>query len=775
MRRSQIDAGSQPVRNAATNPSFETLTGGVAVTRTNLCPYPNMTATGAATTVRTNHCINPRGVNAYSGYGAQTITANVTGFPANPDGFTIANRVSYTDGQGNPGVMLVNPVTSGQIYTVQAWIYHESVAPTPGTGGFAQQSIASMGSPPPMTVGVWQKVTWTYTPTATNGIGFRISGQSGGSGSFLITGVMVEAAGYVSPFFDGTTTATADFTYNWTGTANASTSQEQGVLVAGWSLRWFGSTGGSGVGYKHSVDAPMDGPYFRKVWKTANTGAALDTGFSATAPFTGIVAGRTYTISAYTRSSEAQHVTIFVEWRDASGALISTVGQTDLGTLTPNVWRKFQNTLIAPTGAVSVNPIIGPYIGAIPMPAGATFDFDLVQIDEGAGGSFFTGSYPAAGDFTYVWTGTANASTSQQRGSAFAGPSNGGLASISSTDWCSTGTKSARLIPTNSTVTDTWIGVHGDTGAFRMGMQPGKTYTASAAMRLLTPQTGTLSGFARRIMFFYRNAAGSYISSMSTQAPNTVGVTKHSVTVTIPTDATEAFVRLMNGASAGNGDVWWDDFMLVEGAYTGDFIDPARNTFSKWDGAANASTSVGYPPQLLDIAGKPAMDWATIGVSAEPVVGAYDARTIYFVYESYGQPNNYQQIASYGVANSNGLNLQTSVIGNLSLAPRLDFPEGEANRTLGGLSTMRTTRRHVVAFAFRQGVDQALYCGDGGPDFTIASLVVGSGWTNGRVSLNSIANDCQGLRALVYYADHDRATRLAISRYLGNKYGASVA
>jgi hypothetical protein len=64
-------------------------------------------------------------------------------------------------------------------------------------------------------------------------------------------------------------------------------------------------------------------------------------------------------------------------------------------------------------------------------------------------------------------------------------------------------------------------------------------------------------------------------------------------------------------------------------------------------------------------------------------------------------------------------------------------------------------------------------CIDGAADRADA-LTPGTGWDDGRAAVTN-NTDGTGLRMLVFYAEHDRPTRLAISRYLGTKYGANVA
>jgi hypothetical protein len=1183
LRRSQVDGGKQPKRNLVTTPKFRTVgspnairqnlctnpgvetgsgtvvvrsnictnpametAGSAIVVRTNMCLYPNMTTTGSAVTVRTNRAPNPNAALATGWFAANGVPAtgstNQAGGPTGTYARTAATGTTTGTGYfamayGVSGAGNAAAVTPGTVYTLSGSI-RVTLA-----GGLPQQPMIRLRWKD--AAGTTLSGIVTTATGATNGqwINLSATGTAPANAAFVeamggydsvnlatiaigdavdFTGLMVEAAGYASPYFTGATTATADFTYAWTGTANASTSQEQGVSVNGWYARWFGSTGGTGVIYKHSTDAPIDGNYYRKVWLTANTGSAQDVGLN---PLTDIAvtAAKTYTFSIMARSSVAQHMSIWVAWKDSGGATISTVGQSDLGTLTPNVWQRFSITLVAPTGAVTVAPIFGPYIGAIAMPAGATLDFDQCLIEESATlGLFFTGATAAAGDFTYAWTGTANASTSEQRGIQVANrvglaPNSIGwqsttrarsgtksaacLALVSTTNttlwfpgsdyvigggagqiaantphtwsvyvWVPTGAGTVKLVDatsgavgTTSTLYDQWerltltltTGASGSaalrlrsattvpagntiwiddelfeasgvlnpyfdgataaagdftsawTGTANASTSEQRatglaTFTAQTAMasKVYQRQTGitgksaavyknggyaylnlSLTGLAASttytwscdvlapattaIMVDRGVAGGAYNPATKTIAANvTTRISKSFTTGAGETtrlisvagwengDATDGSIMVVDniliessttalpyfdGATAAAGDFtyswngtvnasvsnqrtvapvgvikstsgtdvrfyayqtnvggqlaarwvtpagtgtagwrvagvaaggsggidyttikagrtytmgykyraegwpasnnmqtmiadggstnqvvafdsaqslniigWVDyrrtfvavrdmtassqlyislpatphattdgildmmDFFIVEGTYTGDMID-AANPFSKWDGTADASTTVGYPPQLLDIAGKPSVDLLTGQSLGATTVDGFGPRTIYLVYEAFASAIAYPNNGTYGVGGTKGLTFQYSGIGGTALFPRFDFPGATLNMGQN-LTGGRLFRRHVVAYSFPQGLTpfQGMLNGAADVQGVPTSGVGTTGWDDGRATL-ATTTDGAGIRMLVYYAEHSRATRLAISRYLGNKYGAYVA
>jgi hypothetical protein len=144
----------------------------------------------------------------------------------------------------------------------------------------------------------------------------------------------------------------------------------------------------------------------------------------------------------------------------------------------------------------------------------------------------------------------------------------------------------------------------------KMGVVLGHTYTASATIRMDHVQVGTLDSSARKVAIGYTNASGTnYTFATSDAAPNGPGVTRLAVTFTVPLDATNMFLRLMNGEGAvaqggSGGSVWWDDLLIEEAPSLGDYFDgnsspytntkysPVAQTSFAWSSTANASLSI---------------------------------------------------------------------------------------------------------------------------------------------------------------------------------------
>lgn len=596
--------------------------------------------------VRTNLALNPSvetntSNTVSAGGGTTTWTRDLTQFYVGT-----ASLKVVTDGTAvNQGIQFftANGLGPGQ-YIGSAYVK--------GTAG--QQVYAQMRTSSPFVdtvsanftlTGGWDRISAPVNTatTVSNPISFMIRVVGTQAITFYVDAVLIEAGNTLGTYFDGSTAATATQTFGWSGTANGSTSLQYNsdytpawtgtadasrVLLTApamtlWGARWYGGNGGTGVMFQ--TNDGMSGKALRKLWKTGTTAAANDAGINLITKTT-VTPNTVYTLSVYTRPSITTANTCYVVWYDSGGATISNTSTT--GTATPaNVWTRTFATVTAPANAATADFIFGPYVGSVsPMPAGATIDFDNALIEAyGALGTYFDGSTAASGDYTYAWTGTANASSSQQKAPALTGGNTSGQSvSYQSTDWNNSRGHSLRITPTSATDPNSYAAIGGDGGAFRLGMTAGQTYTVSATCRLTGAQTGTLSGSARAIMFFYKNSGGTYVSTTSTQAPNVAGSTRVSVTVTIPAGSTEAMVRLVNGALVGGGDVWWDDILVENTSYLNPYFDGSMPS-SYWSGTADQSTSVsaalgqGMPDNTKILRGD--LLWAASPVEAPMAAG----------------------------------------------------------------------------------------------------------------------------------------------------------
>lgn len=203
-------------------------------------------------------------------------------------------------------------------------------------------------------------------------------------------------------------------------------------------------------------------------------------------------------------------------------------------------------------------------------------------------------------DLTSVWSGTPNQSVSLLTGILASTVTGVHAAAIQSTQNIINGNHSLRVIPTDSVSTDSYASIGGDAGDMRLGMVAGNTYTALVTISLGPAAQTSVSTYMRQFVVAYRTPSG-YTYLPSSQIDNVPGARGEvRMTFSIPSNATEAFIRLYNGGKVGEADVWFDQFMLLQQgtvqSYAGPYFDgntPDSDIANyEWTGPADASTSV---------------------------------------------------------------------------------------------------------------------------------------------------------------------------------------
>lgn len=350
--------------------------------------------------------------------------------------------------------------------------------------------------------------------------------------------------------------------------------------LTGWGL-WMGS---GTAAQSLATSGVVYGTQFQRItWSVATTTKTGGSIYSDTP----IAASKQYTLSAWVRSSITQVVNPQLQFWNGGTPTVS-IGGSDFN-LPANVWTRVYLTAISGASDTKVDFRVYATSAASSLwTIGATLDTDAVLIEETPViGPYFDGATPAAGDFTYAWTGAANASTSTQSGqgvAVYSSPSTV-VAGIRSGAWSSSGSYSIRQIPLYFTRGSAFTEVSSD--AAPNGLVRGATYTIIAKCR-----TNTVSGIASDSATRSIRSAqevGVYVS-----APDIIGVTELRLTVTVPATGYWQY-RLYNGGMKGDPDVWWDGLTIVEGVYTGPIFDgatPSDSGFTyAWTGTANASTS----------------------------------------------------------------------------------------------------------------------------------------------------------------------------------------
>jgi hypothetical protein len=184
---------------------------------------------------------------------------------------------------------------------------------------------------------------------------------------------------------------------------------------------------------------------------------------------------------------------------------------------------------------------------------------------------YFSGSTPVRDGFVSSWTGTPNASQSVMTADTPSLVTPGASVWSASTEWASTGYKSVRVEAAYPTAGSSYVDLKNLPGTPTLAEMRGKTYTMVAKVRTADPRSAAPS-------LAYVETIGSTSSHKFDTAPNAPGVYQLRNTFTVSNNADQIYLRLYNGAEKGQPDVWFDDYALVEGVYTGDYITPIDQT-----------------------------------------------------------------------------------------------------------------------------------------------------------------------------------------------------
>jgi hypothetical protein len=412
----------------------------------------------------------------------------------------------------------------------------------------------------------------TTTSSGVNSV-YLGNGTEAGGGDVWWDNVAVIKGTYSGTYFDGSTSSTSDFDYVWNGLDDESTS----AITINPVQDWTGTNGA--IVYQNSTDIYANS---RSGLVACNGTVGLQ-GVRLIARAT-VEPSSQYFASAYVKGEAGKLINIELqEWTTAGTYIGSTTSANITAT---GLWQRVSISRAMGSTGTRANVVISN-IASTPH----TFYVDSVILEKTSTlRDYFDGSFPAAGDFSFTWNGTPNASTSQYQAPSVNAVTSVGAFTTQSSDWQSTGRHSLRII---STATSANVS-HADMTAFiTAGLEPGKTYTVMA--KAFRAQVGSVAG-----SLAYQGFVGSTLTqNITTAIPTTTGVHEVKIVFTVANDIEAAYLRVYNNQTVGGADVWVDDFIIVEGEYLGDYFDGDSDSTSgafpilyQWNGTPHDSTSI---------------------------------------------------------------------------------------------------------------------------------------------------------------------------------------
>lgn len=126
---------------------------------------------------------------------------------------------------------------------------------------------------------------------------------------------------------------------------------------------------------------------------------------------TSVTEGNTYVFSMHVNSQVSRAGSLNLQWQTSGGSVISTSTATISGGTVAGSWARYSLTAVAPATATKVVPFLqttGNAAGNLHYMDGAMFTVGATLLD------YFDGTFPVDAYYSYAWTGTAHASTSQR-------------------------------------------------------------------------------------------------------------------------------------------------------------------------------------------------------------------------------------------------------------------------------------------------------------------------------------------------------------------------
>ena len=355
----------------------------------------------------------------------------------------------------------------------------------------------------------------------------------------------------------------------------------------GWAPFWEAS-------WSRSQDWSDSGDWSFKVTRTP--GGHSEQGMLYQVYNANLAPGEVYTLSATFMAPDGGVITFRPRISFSGTPSVSSRGEDAvLYDLEPGVPKRLVVSFTLPALGPTQTAITAIGFDAIStgLPDGWVLYGDSLVIEKGlSDGTYFDGSTPASGDFTYTWSGTPNASTSKELASGYP-----------SSQWSRMGSISQ-------------VYVYRSSEGPRSVNPVGGTFGLEAVTPTITLQQGDRIRWVGRVKpnfnanltpLLERKAPYANQSAASFSAPADVW-TPFDISIIVGTSVagTSAYGTGLYQANASIGaSITIDSMMTIVGNYEGPYFDgdtpQDNNARYAWDGTPDASTSTSYAPGPVEI------------------------------------------------------------------------------------------------------------------------------------------------------------------------------
>ncbi|WNT45290.1 minor tail protein [Microbacterium phage BabyDotz] len=218
-------------------------------------------------------------------------------------------------------------------------------------------------------------------------------------------------------YFDGNTADTSITSYDWTGTANNSTTEATSAIPTGWATFAESNSSSGGTGAVFRAAGGARGSFAaRAVFFTDATAAGFAFGTGSGIATAEVGENVEYVGSIYVWPSKSQRLRAIITWYTAGGTSISSsYGTAEV--VAAGAWKRLVVTAVSPLNArqarVRVQDTSGT--GHSVWLGGDWLQVDAAMLSAQTLYPYFDGATTDTATLSYEWVGAANASASLRR------------------------------------------------------------------------------------------------------------------------------------------------------------------------------------------------------------------------------------------------------------------------------------------------------------------------------------------------------------------------